>query len=62
MMEYDFMSIIMYPELKNRRSFVHDCWQIAQDSDDYELMLEIIHDPYYYLDGEDILNLLKSKS
>ena len=25
-------------------------------------MLEIIHDPYFYLDGEDILNLLKSKS
>ena len=25
-------------------------------------MLEIIQDPYFYLDGEDILNLLKSKS
>jgi hypothetical protein len=28
--EYDFMSVVMYPELKNRREFVHDCWVIAK--------------------------------
>ena len=26
---YDFMSVVMYPDLKNRREFVHDCWLIA---------------------------------
>jgi len=31
--ENDFMAIIMYPELKNRRQFVHDCWVIAKGTD-----------------------------
>ena len=27
--KYDFMSVVMYPDLRNRREFVHDCWMIA---------------------------------
>lgn len=30
MQEYDFMSVVMYPDLKNRREFIHDCWVIAK--------------------------------
>ena len=28
--EYDFMSVVMYPELDKRRNFVHDAWLIAK--------------------------------
>jgi len=28
--KYDFMSVVMYPDLKNRREFIHDSWLIAQ--------------------------------
>lgn len=27
--KYDFMSVVMYPDLRNRREFIHDCWMIA---------------------------------
>ena len=27
---FDFMSLVMYPDLNNRREFVHDCWIVAQ--------------------------------
>ena len=26
---FDFMSLVMYPDLNNRREFIHDCWIIA---------------------------------
>jgi len=27
--KYDFMSVVMYPDLRNRREFIHDSWLIA---------------------------------
>jgi hypothetical protein len=58
--EYDFMSIIMYPELQNRREFVHDSWYIAKTTENDELKVAILKDPYFYLTREDILTLLKT--
>ena len=33
---YDFMSVVMYPDLKNRREFVHDCFLIALGTNNEE--------------------------
>lgn len=41
MESYDFMSIVMYPQLKNRRNFIHDCWLIAKSVDNEELKMAI---------------------
>lgn len=56
--EYDFMSVVMYPELKKRREFVHDAWKIAKMTENTELKIAISNDPYFYITREDILNLL----
>jgi hypothetical protein len=42
--KYEFMSVVMYPDLKNRREFIHDCWIIAKASDNEELKLAITGD------------------
>lgn len=60
MIDYDFMSIVMYPDLKNRREFVHDCWIIAKASENDELKLSISRDPYFYLLRDDLLELLRT--
>mmetsp|Transcript_12333 Transcript_12333/g.19142 ORF Transcript_12333/g.19142 Transcript_12333/m.19142 type:complete len:87 (-) Transcript_12333:2763-3023(-) len=52
------MSIIMYPELKARREFVHDCWTIAKGTENQELKVAVSRDPYFYLNREDLLVLL----
>lgn len=54
-LEYDFMSLVMYPELKNRREFVHDTWFIAKLTENTELKLAVSNDPYFYITREDIL-------
>jgi hypothetical protein len=59
-MTYDFMSVVMYPDLRNRREFVHDCWVIAKLTENAELKMAISHDPYYYLTVDDLFNLLKT--
>ena len=58
---YDFMSVVMYPELKKRREFVHDCWTIAKGAENTELKVAISNDPYFYITRHDILQLLKTK-
>ena len=58
MMDFDFLSLVMYPELKNRREFVHDSWTIAKACENDELKLSILNDPYFYLDRNDLLTLL----
>ena len=47
--KYDFMSIVMYPDLKNRREFVHDCWSIAKATENDELKLAVTNDKFFYL-------------
>jgi len=37
--ENDFFSIIIYPDLKARRQFVHDAWEIAKFTENFELKL-----------------------
>ena len=59
---YDFMSVVMYPELKNRRDFIHDVWCIAQGTSNKELMLAVSADDYFYLTREDCLELLRAES
>ena len=50
----------MYPDLKHRREFVHDCWIIAKGSENDELKKAVANDPYFYLNREDLLDLLKT--
>jgi len=52
------MSLVMYPDLLNRRDFVHDCWIIAKETDNQELKIAITADPFFYLTREDLFNLL----
>lgn len=59
--EYDFMSVVMYPELKKRREFVHDAWMIAKLTENMELKIAISNDPYFYITRDDMLQLLKTK-
>ena len=54
------MSVVMYPDLKNRREFVHDCWVIAKFSENEELKLAISKDQYFSLTRDDLHELLKS--
>ena len=37
MSDYDFMAIIIYPELEARRQFVHNAWDIAKTAENDEL-------------------------
>jgi hypothetical protein len=55
MENYDFMSIVMYPSLKNRREFVHDCWVIAKTKENDELKIAVTNDEYFYLTRQDLL-------
>ena len=48
----------MYPDLKNRRQFVHDCWVIAKGTDNQELKIAVSRDPFFHLNREDLLVLL----
>ena len=59
---YDFMSVVMYPELRNRREFIHDAWCIAQGTSNTELMYAISADDFFYMTREDCLELLRSES
>ena len=58
--DYDFVSLVMYPELQKRKDFVHDAWLIAKISENSELKLAISNDPYFQVTRFDILMLLKS--
>ena len=58
--EFDFMSIVMYPDLKNRREFIHNCWLIAKAKDNLELKIAVSQDPFFYLTRDDLLVLLKT--
>ena len=60
-LEYDFMSLVMYPELRKRREFVHDAWLIAKMAENTELKVAISNDPYFFITREDILVLLQTK-
>jgi hypothetical protein len=60
-LEYDFMTLVMYPEIKARKNFVHDSWVIAKKSENTELKIAIANDPYFQITRDDILTLLKTK-
>lgn len=55
------MSLVMYPDLKQRRDFVHDSWIVAKLSENTELKIAIAKDPYFFVTRDDILQLLKTK-
>ena len=57
---YDFMSVVMYPDLKNRRHFVHDAWVIAKFTENFEFKMAISNDPYFYITRDDIYYLIKT--
>ena len=58
---FDFMSLVMYPDLNNRREFVHDYWTIAQSYDNSEFKMEITKDPFFYLNRDDLLIILRKE-
>ena len=60
MVDYDFLSVVMYPDLKCRRNFVHDAWLIAKFTENYELKLAISKDPYFFITRDDIFHLIKT--
>ena len=51
----DFYSIIIYPDLKARKEFVHNAWVIAKFTENTELKMLIIKDKYFYLTRDDML-------
>jgi len=55
---YDFMSVVMYPDLKNRREFVHDCFLIANETNNEEFKLSLSQDPYFFVNKKDLFALL----
>ena len=57
---YDFLAVVMYPDLKNRRNFVHDAWIIAKFTENHELKMAIANDPYFYITRDDIYQLIKT--
>lgn len=59
--EYDFLSVVMYPEMKCRRQFVHDAWLIAKYTENFELKMYISKDPHFYITRDDILQLIKTQ-
>lgn len=60
MFEYDFLSVVMYPDLKNRRNFVHDAWLIAKYTENFELKMAISKDPYFFITRNDVYHLIKT--
>ena len=54
------MSLVMYPDLRNRRDFIHDCFLIALGTSNDELKMVLSRDPYFYVNREDVLLLLKN--
>ena len=59
--KYEFITLVMYPEIQSRKDFVHDCWLIAKLSENAELKISIADDPYFQVNRSDILNMLKTK-
>ena len=58
--KFDFMSVVMYPELMNRREFIHHCWIIAKAKENDELKEAVSRDPFFYLTRTDLLVLLRT--
>lgn len=59
---YDFMSLVMYPDLKNRREFVHDCFLIAMGTNNEEFCMALTRDPYFFVNRQDLLVLLQDNN
>ena len=60
-LKYDFETLVLLPEGKKRREFVHDCWVIAQASENQEFMKSISLDPSFFITRDDLLQLLQMK-
>ena len=60
MHKYDFLSIIIYPDLRARKQFVHDAWVIAKYTEIDELKMTLIDDKYFYITRDDIFQLIHS--
>ena len=56
----DFMTLIMYPELEQRRQFVHDTFYIAKIAENLELKIALLIDPYMFIEKRDIELLIFS--
>ena len=58
--KYDFLSIIIYPDLIARKLFVHDAWVIAKYTECYEFKMTVINDKFFYITRDDIFQLIHS--
>ena len=54
------MSVVMYPDLENRRNFVHDIFVIALKRQNEELKMALSRDPYFYIKRKELLVLLQT--
>lgn len=61
MEDYEFITIVMYPNLSKRRDFVHNCWIIAKERENMEFKQAVAADKSFYLTREDLLILAKTK-
>ena len=56
--KYDILQVIIYPDLKLRKMFVHNAWTIAKFTDNFDLKLAVSQDPYFCITREDIFHLV----
>jgi hypothetical protein len=52
--KYDFFSIVVYPDLRARKLFVHDMWEIAKFTENKELKNIVAKDHFFYMTRDDI--------
>ena len=57
---YEFLSVLMYHELYNRRKFIHDCWKLAQAANNDEFKKAVSEDKDFYQTRLDCHDLLKT--
>ena len=60
LLKYEFINIVMYDELEDRREFVHDCFIMATLNRSEELMEALILDEHFYITREDLLILMQT--
>jgi hypothetical protein len=53
--------MIEHPELKSRRLFVREVWNLANVVSMFELKQELMKDPFMYITSKEILNMLDKK-
>ena len=59
--KYDFFSIVVYPDLRARKLFVHDMWEIAKFTENQELKNIVAKDHFFYMTRDDVFQLIHTE-